>query len=290
MHLKTTLVQKLTVSTQHRRLTLQNTMLHLLHSTLTSSEKRSRGVRHSSASSTIPEKSPPVDDAGIAFEQALSRMIVCGVSSPGNRSILQHWVDFVLITMPHLEHKLPQLRVLCDCFCEQLRMTMLQLRNTFTVADVNDMSATITEAEPIMLIGVLERLAAVLSQKSGRGSEDRDRQNGDGGGLLGYLPMFASEAPRETSSRSDKYGYLDDIVDSLLVTWSVTEPASTAKSNDSNPIAASEAQIMTRTRTRTQKALEKMFKSHASEVVSSCVQVWAINSSDISVSLVTGIS
>jgi len=194
-------VEKLTVSTQHRRLTLQNTMLHLLHSALVAAEKKQpRGHRSTSSTFSIPEMSPPVDDAALEFEKALNRMIIVGVSSPGNRPILQHWVDFVLMTIPHLENKPAQLRALCDCFCEQLRMTMAQLRNTFTVAGVDDTSATITESEPIMLIGVLERLAAVLGGKPGqRRSEDKDKQNGESGGILGYLPMFSIEAPPEKS-------------------------------------------------------------------------------------------
>jgi hypothetical protein len=79
-------------------------------------------------------------------------------------------------------------------------MTMLQLRNTFTVAGVDDTSATITESEPIMLMGVLERLTTAIGPKSGRRhSDERDKHNGEGGGLLGYLPMFSIEAPPEAA-------------------------------------------------------------------------------------------
>jgi hypothetical protein len=49
-----------------------------------------------------------------------------------------------------------------------------------------------------------------------------------------------------------------------------------------NPVTASKTQIMTRTRTRARKALEKMFKAQPSEIIGSCVQVWATDSSDIS--------
>lgn len=200
-HIKSTLVDKLTFCTQHRRLTLQNTMLHLLHSTISASEKRPRNHRVTSSTFSIPEKSPPLPDNEVEFDNSLIRMIICGVASPGNRPILQHWIDFVLMTIPHLEKNPQQLRQLCDCFCEQLRMTMLQLRNTFSTATSDDMAATITESEPIMLIGVLERLAVVLGSKAGtRRSEDRERQAGDGGGFLGYLPtVFSVEAPQDSA-------------------------------------------------------------------------------------------
>lgn len=279
---KMTLIEKLNFCTQHRRLTLQNTMLHLLHSTLSASEKRApRGHRVTSSTFSIPEKSLPIDEAAAAMENSLTQMIICGVASPGNRPILQHWIDFVLMTIPHLENKNKQLRALCDCFCEQLRMTMLQLRNTFSTTTTDDMAANITESEPIMLIGVLERLAVVLGSSSGsRRSMDAERPAADGGGFLGYLPtVFSVEAPQDSASKCEAARYLDDIMDSLLVTWSVTE-----LNNDSgpyDPVAASKTQIMSRTRTRARKALERMFKAQSSELVGSCVQVWATNSSDI---------
>ncbi|TXT04269.1 hypothetical protein VHUM_04267 [Vanrija humicola] len=284
--IKKTLVDKLTAATKHRRLTLQNTMLHLLHTSISGTNdafKRSRGHRITSSSYSVSEK-PTVqpDESAAQFEQSLIDLIIVGISSPGNRPILQHWVDFVLMTIPHLENRPVDLRILCDCFCEQLRMTMLQLRNTFEVSTATDVPATITEAEPIMLIQVLERLAVVLGSKNGhRRSEDRDRQNHESGGLLGYLPtVFSVEAPQDSAEKCEASRYLDDIVEALLVTWTVTADSDQADSQ-SNSSTASKIQIMSRTRTRARKALEKLFESQPSEVLGSCIQVWAAHPTDI---------
>lgn len=286
LRIKKTLVDKLTAATQHRRLTLQNTMLHLLHTSISGTNdafKKSRGHRITSSSFSVSEK-PTVqpDESAAQFEQSLIDLIIVGISSPGNRPILQHWVDFVLMTIPHLENRPTDLRTLCDCFCEQLRMTMLQLRNTFEVSTATDVPATITEAEPIMLIGVLERLAVVLGSKTGhRRSEDRDRQNHEGGGLLGYLPtVFSVEAPQDSAEKCEASRYLDDIVEALLVTWTVTADSDEANSHSSS-LTASKVQIMSRTRTRARKALEKLFKSQPSEILGSCIQVWAAHPTDI---------
>lgn len=199
---KNALVDKLSAATQHKHLTLQNTMLHLLHAALSqTADKRARSHRVSSSTFSLPERHS-TDIPAHEFEEALLRMTIAGISAPGNRPILQHWVDFVLMTIPHLEHDPKKLRALNDCFCEQLRMTMLKLRTTFAIVTAGDMPATITEAEPIMLIGVIERLATVLGGRAaGRRSEDRDRRDHEGGGgLLGYLPtVFSVEAPQDTA-------------------------------------------------------------------------------------------
>lgn len=200
--MKHALVEKLSEATQHKHLTLQNTMLHLLHAAISQGTDRRRSHRVSSSTFSLPERPNSLDTVAHEFEESMLRMVIAGVSAPGNRPILQHWVDFVLMTIPHLEHDPRQLRALNDCFCEQLRMTMLKLRTTFAISTAGDVPATITESEPIMLIGVIERLATVLGGKAGgRRSEDRDRREHEGGGgLLGYLPtVFSVEAPQDTA-------------------------------------------------------------------------------------------
>lgn len=198
--IKTTLVSQLLLATQHRRLTLQNSMLHLLHSAITAGhEKRPRGHRVTSSTFSLPEKggaAVPAEDPLADFDRSLVGMIKTGVAAPGNRPILQHWIDFVLMIISYFDYKPLHLRTLSDAFCEQLRDMMLTLHATFTSASIDDQAATMTEAEPIMLIGVVERLAMVLGAKAGsRRSDDRDKHDREGG-LLGYLPtVFSVEAP-----------------------------------------------------------------------------------------------
>lgn len=70
-------------------------------------------------------------------------------------------------------------------------------------------------------------------------------------------------------------------MNAFLVLWTVTrEDLRTEESANSSP-SSSQIQVMTRTRERAQKALEKLFKGHASEVVASTVVTWAENSDDI---------
>lgn len=197
--IKTTLVSQLLLATQHRRLTLQNSMLHLLHSAITTGNEKRRGHRVTSSTFSLPEKggaAVPVEDPQAEFDRSLVGMIETGVAAPGNRPILQHWIDFVLMVISYFDYKPLHLRTLSDAFCEQLRDTMLNLHATFTSSSIDDQAATVTEAEPIMLIGVVERLAMVLGAKAGsRKSDDREKHDREGG-LLGYLPtVFSVEAP-----------------------------------------------------------------------------------------------
>lgn len=69
-------------------------------------------------------------------------------------------------------------------------------------------------------------------------------------------------------------------MDCLLVTWTVSDDSQT-QSQLPAATTASRIQIMSRTRTRARKALEKLFKSQPSEIIASAVQVWAAQSSDI---------
>lgn len=152
-----------------------------------------------SSTFSLPEKggaTVPVENPQAEFDRSLVEMIKTGVAAPGNRPILQHWIDFVLMIISHFDYKPLQLRALSDAFCEQLRDTMLTLHATFISSSIDDQAATMTEAEPVMLIGVVERLAMVLGAKSGsRRGDDREKQDREGG-LLGYLPtVFSVEAP-----------------------------------------------------------------------------------------------
>lgn len=64
------------------------------------------------------------------------------------------------------------------------------------------------------------------------------------------------------------------------MTWTVSNETE-AQSAPAAATTASRIQIMSRTRTRARKALEKLFKAQPSELVASSVQVWAAQSSDI---------
>lgn len=82
-------------------------------------------------------------------------------------------------------------------------------------------------------------------------------------------------------SKLEAARYLDTVMKALLVLWTVTQEDLEPDRLQKSYSTASQAQIMTRTRDRAHKALEKLFKGHASEVVGSAIVTWARNSDDI---------
>jgi hypothetical protein len=60
--------------------------------------------------------------------------------------------------------------------------------------------------------------------------------------------------------------HMDDVVEALLVTWTITEPT------------AAQSQVLSKVRTRTRKVFEKIFNTQPIEVIECCVRVWAVAS------------
>ena len=70
--------------------------------------------------------------------------------------------------------------------------------------------------------------------------------------------------------------YIDDAIESLLVLWAVTTDP------DPNGVTGpSRQQVFTKTRGRARKVLEKLFKLQPGAVMRSCVNVWAVSTTDV---------
>jgi hypothetical protein len=176
------LVDKLSAAIHRRQNTLQSKMLHLLHAAMSASDTPQR--HHRSAS--VPEKSDAIStDPESDFEAAVVSVIVEGVSSASNQPILQHWIDFVLMTSSHLSRRGELLESLNTCFASQLRSVMSKLKNVYDQSPVSDLRTSTSEAEPIMLLNALERVVMLLaSLQTSRRSEDGSRQGNEGGSMI----------------------------------------------------------------------------------------------------------
>ncbi|KAL7419677.1 hypothetical protein Q5752_005591 [Cryptotrichosporon argae] len=271
------LLDKLEASTRNAHLDLQNSMLRLLHAAIAATADRPKGHRTSASLSTLSEKAPP-NEHPPEFDIHLLRVCVNGLSVPTNRPVLQHWIDFVLMLSPYLERRPHLMLDLCDCASEQLRVVMRTLRDVYDDENLREQACDLTDAEPVMLLSCIERIASLLVGRApGRRSEDALRAvNDEGKGILGYLPtVFAVEAPQDSYAQSSGPKYLDDVMDALLVTWTVTAlPAPGSARSPSGRVYAT-------IRSRTRKVLEKLFRAQPSEVIVSGINVWAIKSSDV---------
>ncbi|WVF67091.1 hypothetical protein IAT40_001836 [Kwoniella sp. CBS 6097] len=276
--LKVSLVDKLLAAIHHRHLTLQSKMLHLLHSAINASSPIAKAQNHRRSPSLVEKH--PVSESTQDFDQNLVRMIIDGVSTPTNLPVLQHWIDFVLMTVAQLASKPNLTHSLSECFSQQLRQLVTQTQTVYakTSVSVTDEKLSVTDAEVIMVLNALERVLMILGSGPGVRTEDLVKQAEGEKGLLGLVSgVFTVEAPaNETAPRSDYPRYLDDAVHALLITWTAT-----ALATDSENQRSSATQTLEKVRHRAKKVLEKSFRIQPLGVITSCIHVWATCAPDI---------
>lgn len=201
-------VGKLYFSVHTERLDLQNKLLHLLHSVI--SALTAIGAQPYLPPNRIEGLSElPTPDVGqdsvpqpYNVNPLLVQTLIDGIGTSTNRPVLQHWLDFILMTVPQFHHALQAVVApLIDCVCRQLRAAMKEVvgacsRNN----DSEDTISSITDAELNMLLHAVERLLLLsLSKPSDPAEIDddssfADKPSNDGSGLLGYVStVFSSD-------------------------------------------------------------------------------------------------
>jgi hypothetical protein len=190
--IKDCLVQKLRQSTRQHHLLLQPQMLSLLQ--LAMAHSNTFRLKHQRKRSVL-EKTEVVPES--EFELALVQAIIEAVSSPQNRSSLRHWVDFILDITPSIESRPSLVLMLCECFSDQLRRDVLQLKAISQDMGYGDVRSGLTESEVLFILAGLEKLV-LLVLSSGRErthGEDGPKAAGEGG-LMGLVSgVFTVEAP-----------------------------------------------------------------------------------------------
>ena len=192
-NLKLVLLVKLQSTTRLGQVTLQNRLLHLLHSTIVATPTPPTHRRSTSITEKIVQE--PVD----TFDKTLAQAVIEGISSPRNRPVLQNWVDFVLITSPLLKAKPAILQTICDCFSLQLKVAALSLRDQ--VVGSQSHASGSSDAEVVMLLSGLDRLLSLITPASGRKSEDGRVGTEGGSGIFGLVSgVFVADATDEKVS------------------------------------------------------------------------------------------
>jgi hypothetical protein len=111
-----------------------------------------------------------------------------GITVKANRCLLQFWVDFILMTVPHLEGNLQFLTLpLCDTICQEIVAAV-----TTWQSKVSAKGCT-TETEVVMLISCLERVV-LTGMTSSHLDLDRVSTPKEVAGLFGYVStVFQNE-------------------------------------------------------------------------------------------------
>ena len=208
--LESAVVQKLYFCVHTGRLDLQNKLLHLLHSIIVASIAGSDGRGHASAANveraaeTMSLQDVPAASRkeSHAVHPLLVQTLVDGISAPSNRSILQHWLDFVMMTVPQFKETLKAVVTpLTDCVCRQLRLALTEILDASVDGPQGeDLVSYTTDADFMSLLTALERLSLLsMSRTPGEQPVEEEQQTvekaaQESGGLLGYVSnVFSSD-------------------------------------------------------------------------------------------------
>jgi hypothetical protein len=209
-NVQSAVIGKLYFFVHAQRLELQNKLLHLLHSVIsaiTISQDPSVPRPNKGATVDTPAESSaldrPEEPHTLSVHPLLLQTLMDGISVPSNSTVLQHWLDFVLMAIPQFHHALqPLVSPLGDCICKNLRIRLDDLRKALREGpDHHDFRSNTTDAEFIMLLNALERLVllSLSTTDTGHGDEDdftAEKPPGtEHGGLFGIVTsVFSSES------------------------------------------------------------------------------------------------
>ena len=197
--LKSSLLDKLASATLSGQCTLQAKLLRLLHSTMLAHVPGhpTHGHPGHGRSTSLSEKAPPPPESE-EFDRRLVQVIIDGVSAMKNRPVLQHWVDFILMSAQYLHSRRELLQVLCDCLALQVRHTLLRLAGIYIHGSISGARGT-SDVEPIMLLSALERLASLIGPSTAYARPEDTKSGHDGGsGLFGLMSgVFVADSGHE---------------------------------------------------------------------------------------------
>ncbi|KAL5535972.1 hypothetical protein ACEPAF_4066 [Sanghuangporus sanghuang] len=293
--LESAITFKLFALVHSQRLELQNKLLHLLHSIISSSVAYSDRQRAKSPNLSLRNSTDPdsATEDGVTQPLAASastnslfvQLLIDGIATPSNRPLLHHWLDFVLLTVPQFPHVLTSaVFPLNTCACRQIRKALRDLSSVLsTTQEPSQVKSCVDDAEFVMLLNALERLILLgldeLDSTITEETSSPDKSSADTSGLLSMVsnvfltdsPNVAAEAPM--TARSPGYRALREGVGVLYETWNLVS----ADIPGSHPASETLSLIFTQTFSRCRRALERLYRAHAFEVIESVIERWNID-------------
>ncbi|KAJ1302793.1 hypothetical protein OPQ81_003100 [Rhizoctonia solani] len=297
--IEATIVSKLYMSVHTDRVDLQNKLLHVLHSTIfavTSTPVLAPGTAPGSPR-LAPGKIAPLPGSSVdelsssdgqpaklpgSINPLLIQTITDGITRTSHTPILQHWVDFVLMTIPHFQQSQALVLPLVDCVCKQLRVALDSIQGLIQARDTTavDHTSYATDAEVIVLLNALERLvllATTRNAESGPTEEDDTASEKESGGLFGIVTtVFNSEshsnaAAEKITPLSPSYRCLFEAISVLHSLW-----IASAWNPSLPPHAIDESISLTygRARMRCRKVFERIFRVQSTDVLEILVDCW----------------
>ncbi|KAH7930453.1 hypothetical protein BV22DRAFT_1000727 [Leucogyrophana mollusca] len=282
------IIGKLYFCVHLNRLDLQNKLLRILHSLISASTanlaKANSPKDTPSEDHGTSEGSQDSERKSYAVNPLLIQTLVDGISSPQNRAVLQHWLDFVLMALSQFQSALQvTIPPIADCLCRQLRLALSEAVRATDGNHVGSPVRVATDAEFIMLLNALERLLVLGLSRRPEASQQEDdssvqeKPSNEASGLLGYVSnVFTTDSASSAQDdqltvRSPGYRSLHEGVRVLYSIWQSMawrSPAAPSAEDDTLSL------IFNRTRGRCRRVLEHLFRVQPAEVFESVIDCW----------------
>ncbi|KAI0803164.1 Dopey, N-terminal-domain-containing protein [Irpex lacteus] len=283
-------VSKLFACIHTGRLDLQNKLLHLLHSTISALHglldaeiQRSSRIPQGEQGTDGPR--PQAPSVSYSVNPLLIQTLIDGISIASNRPIIQHWLDFILMTIPQFHEMLqPAILPLNECVCKQLKSALYEITSASQAsARSTDVTAYTTDADFVMFLNAIERLVLLsLShhQHSSSIEDDsmNDKPNQESSGLFGYMSnVFSSDAAAMSAEDQVPVKFTDNrgLYEAIRVLYAVWDQLVIPSPPNWDSQEESLTLIFGRTRTRCRRVLEHLFRAHPLEVLESSVDCWS---------------
>ncbi|KAG8842667.1 hypothetical protein FRC20_004310, partial [Serendipita sp. 405] len=169
--IESVVVAKAFASIHTGRLDLQPKLLHILHSVILASStipQARQGKSKADATLAVAALDPSVTGGSAVLDDTaakklptstlnplLGQTLIDGISETTNRPILQHWLDFILTTVPQFSQSLQHLSYpLSECICRQLNLALASLGQVASGEATSDSQTTpiMTDADRRKLI------------------------------------------------------------------------------------------------------------------------------------------
>ncbi|KAJ3154630.1 hypothetical protein HDU89_007868 [Geranomyces variabilis] len=255
----------------------------------------------------------------IGSSPAFVRAVLNAITRPSNRPVLQHWMDFVLSSLPFLRKSFRRLLLpVIQKICAELIQYRVQTSDYIARFTGDDPSQALanhsimdtTECREQESLVLLHGLQEIITACLGESSSDRDAAKGlqpSGGGLkfiTGYVASVfgADEKGGEGESAQQKMKEtllnmlprIFRIFQELFVAFDKTQrPKRLARAGSKSgvvdgaheglpPTAAAFSQVSDRLHNRVRRFLNAMYRVHPVDTLESLVEVWMAESNGAS--------
>lgn len=227
--------------------------------------------------------------------------VVDALSARTNRPILQHWMDFILSSLPHMRLSfsgvlLPVVQCLCDQlteYCDE----MAKYVDTIFAHGPESFEQGSPEMDVLVLLYGLEKLFVFCMMDGGTGTSVAKAAHTATGGLrllTGYVTSVFGSEERGTGEEPvqqrmkevvlgllpQAFRILRQLHDIFEINIEAPRKADSRSQISTGTRAASFRSVRERVHYRIKRLLEAVYKVHPTETIETLVEVWLIENED----------